>query len=147
PRSLSRCSTDHRVDARANDTDGRDSREVAIACLAGYGVPYLPVKPFWQSLASLTAGWFLASGVLVLAWLGWAPKDGGVVAVSVGLGEFSFTAVAVILGGVLLHAGIRFLERGFPGLGRYRTMLMSTVGALVAVFAFSVGTAGVHSVR
>jgi hypothetical protein len=120
---------------------------VALACLAGYGARYLPIKPYGQSLAALAAGWFLASVVLVLAWLRWPPSDIGVVAVAVGLREFSLTAIAVILGGVILHAGISYLERRLPGLGRYRTMLMSTVGGLVAVFAFTVETGGVHPLR
>lgn len=120
---------------------------IAIGCLAGSAMRYVPMPAFWQTQAALAVGWLVASIAMAISWLVSPPAGVDVLAISFGLSEAALTVVVIAVLGALAH----WLLTGpgavvAPTLTAYRTLVVSLVGAALGAIGFAKGIGAVHGV-
>ena len=120
---------------------------VILGAFVGVVLGWLRVPPLPCSVAASLLGWALGSVLAAASWL-LTPKQEGVLAVSVGLGEAAIAALAIGALAAILHAALGWASSVLnPAFAPHRGALLGAVGGLVGVAAFATSAGLVHPVR
>jgi hypothetical protein len=120
---------------------------VILGGVLGVALGWLRLPPLPSSVAASLLGWALGSILAAVVWLN-TPKQEGVLAVSVGLGEAAIAALVIGALAALLHAALGWAGSALhPAYAAYRGALLGALGGLIGVAAFATSVGLVHPVR